>query len=83
MFGKIQFRLLIWIKNSVFEENEYCFNFLIRICSLWFYLEEIRLDNEILNIQFEELTQFNVEDINYVVFRVSLNYVDEDFLDFL
>lgn len=83
MLGKTQSRLLIWTKNSAFEENEHCSNLSTRTCSPWSHSEETRSDNETLNIQFEESTQFNAEDINYVVPRVSSNYVDEDLLDFL
>ncbi|KAM5271300.1 uncharacterized protein KIAA0232 homolog [Ctenodactylus gundi] len=80
--GKTQSRLLIWTKNSAFEENEHCSNLSTRTCSPWSHSEETRSDNETLNIQFEESTQFNADDINYVVPRVASNYVDEE-LDFL
>ncbi|XP_008571335.1 PREDICTED: uncharacterized protein KIAA0232 homolog isoform X4 [Galeopterus variegatus] len=83
MLGKTQSRLLIWTKNSAFEENEHCSNLSTRTCSPWSHSEETRSDNETLNIQFEESTQFNAEDVNYVVPRVSSNYVDEELLDFL
>ncbi|XP_076993189.1 uncharacterized protein KIAA0232 homolog [Tamandua tetradactyla] len=83
VLGKTQSRLLIWTKNSAFEENEHCSNLSTRTCSPWSHSEETRSDNETLNIQFEESTQFNAEDINYVVPRVSSNYVDEELLDFL
>lgn len=77
MLGKTQSRLLIWTKNSAFEENEHCSNLSTRTCSPWSHSEETRSDNETLSIQFEESTQFNAEDISYVVPRVSANYVDE------
>ncbi|XP_054437896.1 uncharacterized protein KIAA0232 homolog isoform X2 [Pteronotus mesoamericanus] len=83
MLGKTQSRLLIWTRNSAFEENEHCSNLSTRTCSPWSHSEETRSDNETLNIQFEESTQFNAEDMNYVVPRVSSNYVDEELLDFL
>ncbi|XP_012520568.1 PREDICTED: uncharacterized protein KIAA0232 homolog isoform X1 [Propithecus coquereli] len=83
MLGKTQSRLLIWTKNSAFEENEHCSNLSTRTCSPWSHSEETRSDNETLNIQFEESTQFSAEDINYVVPGVSSNYVDEELLDFL
>lgn len=83
MLGKTQSRLLIWTKNSAFEENEHCSNLSTRTCSPWSHSEETRSDNETLSIQFEEPTQFSAEDINYVVPRVSSNYVDEELLDFL
>ncbi|XP_007649909.1 uncharacterized protein KIAA0232 homolog isoform X4 [Cricetulus griseus] len=83
ILGKTQSRLLIWTKNSAFEENEHCSNLSTRTCSPWSHSEEARSDNETLNIQFEESTQFTAEDINYVVPRVSSDYVDEELLDFL
>ncbi|XP_036982773.2 uncharacterized protein KIAA0232 homolog isoform X1 [Artibeus jamaicensis] len=83
MLGKTQSRLLIWTRNSAFEENEHCSNLSTRTCSPWSHSEETRSDNETLSVQFEESTQFNAEDMNYVVPRVSSNYVDEELLDFL
>ncbi|XP_064142292.1 uncharacterized protein KIAA0232 homolog isoform X3 [Loxodonta africana] len=83
VLGKTQSRLLIWTKNSAFEENEHCSNLSTRTCSPWSHSEETRSDNETLSVQFEESTQFSAEDINYVVPRVSSNYVDEELLDFL
>ncbi|XP_019408514.1 PREDICTED: uncharacterized protein KIAA0232 homolog isoform X4 [Crocodylus porosus] len=83
MLGKTQSRLLIWTKNSAFDENEHCSNISTRTCSPWSHSEETRSDNETINIPFEESTQFNAEDINYVVPRVSSNYVDEEILEFL
>nr|XP_020020900.1 uncharacterized protein KIAA0232 homolog isoform X2 [Castor canadensis] len=83
MLGKTQSRLLIWTKNSAFEENEHCSNLSTRTCSPWSHSEETRSDNETLNIQLEESTRFNAEDINYVVPSVSSSYVDEELLDFL
>uniref|UniRef100_A0A6J0TGM8 Uncharacterized protein KIAA0232 homolog isoform X2 n=1 Tax=Pogona vitticeps TaxID=103695 RepID=A0A6J0TGM8_9SAUR len=82
MFGKTQSRLLIWTKNSAFDENEHCSNLSTRTCSPWSYSEETRSDNETLNIPFEESPQFNSDDINYVVPRVTSSYVDEE-IDFL
>ncbi|XP_053098866.1 uncharacterized protein KIAA0232 homolog isoform X2 [Hemicordylus capensis] len=83
IFGKTQSRLLIWTKNSAFDENEHCSNLSTRTCSPWSYSEETRSDNETLNIPFEESPQFNPDDINYVVPRVSSSYVDEEIVDFL
>ncbi|XP_030802633.1 uncharacterized protein KIAA0232 homolog isoform X1 [Camarhynchus parvulus] len=83
ILGKTQSRLLIWTKNSAFDENEHCSNLSTRTCSPWSHSEETRSDNETINIPYEESTQFNAEDINYVVPRVSSNYVDEEILDFL
>ncbi|KFP86476.1 Uncharacterized protein KIAA0232, partial [Acanthisitta chloris] len=83
ILGKTQSRLLIWTKNSAFDENEHCSNLSTRTCSPWSHSEETRSDNETINIPYEESTQFNAEDMNYVVPRVSSNYVDEEILDFL
>ncbi|XP_027755551.1 uncharacterized protein KIAA0232 homolog isoform X1 [Empidonax traillii] len=83
ILGKTQSRLLIWTKNSAFDENEHCSNLSTRTCSPWSHSEETRSDNETLNIPYEESTQFNAEDMNYVVPNVSSNYVDEEILDFL
>ncbi|XP_053250854.1 uncharacterized protein KIAA0232 homolog isoform X2 [Podarcis raffonei] len=83
MFGKTQSRLLIWTKNSAFDENEHCSNLSTRTCSPWSYSEETRSDNETLNIPFEESPQFNSDEINYVVPRVSSSYIDEEIVDFL
>lgn len=83
MLGKTQSRLLIWTKNSAFDENEHCSNISTRTCSPWSHSEETRSDNETINIPFEESTQFNAEDVNYVVPRVSSSYVDEEILEFL
>ncbi|OPJ70892.1 hypothetical protein AV530_017232 [Patagioenas fasciata monilis] len=83
ILGKTQSRLLIWTKNSAFDENEHCSNLSTRTCSPWSHSEETRSDNETLNIPYEESTQFNAEDMNYVVPRVSSSYVDEEILDFL
>ncbi|XP_015668014.1 uncharacterized protein KIAA0232 homolog [Protobothrops mucrosquamatus] len=83
MFGKTQSRLLIWTKNSAFDENEHCSNLSTRTCSPWSYSEETRSDNETLNIPFEESPQFNSDDINYIVPRVSSSYIDEEIVDFL
>ncbi|XP_077166720.1 uncharacterized protein KIAA0232 homolog isoform X2 [Paroedura picta] len=83
MFGKTQSRLLIWTKNSAFDENEHCSNLSTRTCSPWSYSEETRSDNETLNIPFEESPQFNSDDVNYVVPRASSSYVDEEVINFL
>ncbi|XP_048371438.1 uncharacterized protein KIAA0232 homolog [Sphaerodactylus townsendi] len=83
LFGKTQSRLLIWTKNSAFDENEYCSNLSTRTCSPWSYSEETRSDNETLNIPLEESPQFNSDDANYVVPRVSSSYVDEEVINFL
>lgn len=46
MLGKTQSRLLIWTKNSAFEENEHCSNLSTRTCSPWSHSEETRSDRK-------------------------------------
>ena len=41
-----QSRLLIWTKNSAFEETEHCSNLSTRTCSPWSHSEETRSDTE-------------------------------------
>ncbi|XP_075425882.1 uncharacterized protein KIAA0232 homolog isoform X2 [Ascaphus truei] len=81
--GKTQSRLLIWTKNSAFDENEHCSNLSTRTCSPWSHSEETRSDTETLNIHLEDPTQFNVEDLNYVVPKVTSSYLNDELIDFL
>ncbi|XP_006875363.1 PREDICTED: uncharacterized protein KIAA0232 homolog [Chrysochloris asiatica] len=83
LLGKTQSRLLIWTKNSAFEENEHCSNLSTRTCSPWSHSEETRSDNETFGVQFEEPGQFSAEDVSYVGPRVSSTYVEEELLDCL
>ncbi|KAM8940193.1 uncharacterized protein KIAA0232 homolog isoform 2-T2 [Pelodytes ibericus] len=77
-FGKTQSRLLIWTKNSAFDENEQCSNISTRTCSPWSHSEETRSDTETFNNHLEEYNYVCGEDINYVVPRVTSNFEDED-----
>lgn len=83
ILGKTQSRLLIWTKNSAFEEHEHCSNLSTRTCSPWSHSEETRSDNETLNIQLDDSTQFSAEDIGYIAPTVSSNYLEEEILEFL
>ncbi|XP_045145392.1 uncharacterized protein KIAA0232 homolog isoform X2 [Echinops telfairi] len=84
VLGKTQSRLLIWTKNSAFDENDHCSSLSTRTCSPWSHSEETRSDNEALSsILCEEPAPFSTEDVCYGVPRVPSNYVDEELLDFL
>ncbi|KAE8629054.1 hypothetical protein XENTR_v10000340 [Xenopus tropicalis] len=77
-FGKTQSRLLIWTKNSAFDENEQCSNISTRTCSPWSHSEGTRSDTETFNCHFEEPSLSNIEDPNYVVPRVALGLQDDE-----
>ncbi|XP_075400779.1 uncharacterized protein KIAA0232 homolog isoform X2 [Tenrec ecaudatus] len=84
VLGKTQSRLLIWTKNSAFDENDHCSSLSTRTCSPWSHSEETRSDNEALgSILSEEPAPFTTEDACYGVPGVPSNYVDEELLDFL
>ncbi|OCT99304.1 uncharacterized protein KIAA0232 [Xenopus laevis] len=77
-FGKTQSRLLIWTKNSAFDENEQCSNLSTRTCSPWSHSEGARSDTETLNSHFEEPSLSIIEDLSYDVPRVILSLQDDD-----
>ncbi|XP_072898769.1 uncharacterized protein KIAA0232 homolog isoform X1 [Hemitrygon akajei] len=82
--GKAQSRLLIWTKNSAFDENDHCSNLSTRTCSPWSHSEETRSDNEAsFGIQMEESTKFNADEIDCIVPGISTSLLDEDLLDLL
>ncbi|XP_042194803.1 uncharacterized protein KIAA0232 homolog isoform X3 [Callorhinchus milii] len=82
--GKTQSRLLIWTKNSAFDENDHCSNLSTRTCSPWSHSEETRSDNETtFGIQFEESTKFNADEIDCIVPGISSSLLNEDLLDLL
>ncbi|XP_069488097.1 uncharacterized protein KIAA0232 homolog isoform X2 [Ambystoma mexicanum] len=83
ILGKTQSRLLIWTKNSAFEENEHCSNLSTRTCSPWSHSEETRSDNETLNIQLDDSTQLSADDMSYIAPIVSSGYLEEEILEFL
>ncbi|XP_069833494.1 uncharacterized protein KIAA0232 homolog isoform X1 [Dendropsophus ebraccatus] len=76
-FGKTQSRLLIWTKNSAFDENEQCSNLSTRTCSPWSHSDGTRSDTEALNSHLEDYTQLNTEDLNYIIPTVTLTFQDE------
>ncbi|XP_041132482.1 uncharacterized protein KIAA0232-like isoform X1 [Polyodon spathula] len=80
--GNKQSRLLIWTKNSAFDETEHCSNLSTRTCSPWSHSEETRSDNE-TNVQLEESPHLNTEDINCIVPSISSRYLEDELLDFL
>ncbi|XP_069782079.1 uncharacterized protein KIAA0232 homolog isoform X2 [Narcine bancroftii] len=82
--GKAQSRLLIWTKNSAFDENDHCSNLSTRTCSPWSHSEETRSDNEAsAGIQMEDSTKFNADEIDCIVPGISTSLLDEDLLGLL
>ncbi|XP_043918769.1 uncharacterized protein KIAA0232 homolog isoform X2 [Protopterus annectens] len=81
ILGKTQSRLLIWTKNSAFDENEHCSNLSTRTCSPWSYSEETRSDNETVNIQSEESVPFITEEVPCMVPRISSCCLEGELLD--
>ncbi|KAM5194043.1 uncharacterized protein KIAA0232 homolog isoform 1-T1 [Mantella aurantiaca] len=73
-FGKTQSRLLIWTKNSAFDENEQCSNLSTRTCSPWSHSDGTRSDTEVLNSHLEDYSQLNAEDSDYIIPRVTLTF---------
>ncbi|XP_077333946.1 uncharacterized protein KIAA0232 homolog isoform X1 [Lithobates pipiens] len=73
-FGKTQSRLLIWTKNSAFDENEQCSNLSTRTCSPWSHSDGTRSDTEALNSHLEDYSQLNAEDSDYIIPRVTLTF---------
>ncbi|XP_014061991.1 uncharacterized protein KIAA0232 homolog [Salmo salar] len=78
-----QSRLLIWTKNSAFDETEHCSNLSTRTCSPWSHSEETRSDNEQINVQTEESALIGNEEINCIIPPISGTYLEEEILDFL
>ncbi|XP_053714969.1 uncharacterized protein KIAA0232 homolog [Synchiropus splendidus] len=76
-----QSRLLIWTKNSAFDETEHCSNLSTRTCSPWSHSEETRSDNEQGNVLTEEAAQTEVLDC--IIPPLSGTYLEEEILDFL
>uniref|UniRef100_A0A8C9SAL9 KIAA0232 n=1 Tax=Scleropages formosus TaxID=113540 RepID=A0A8C9SAL9_SCLFO len=81
--GNKRSRLLIWTKNSAFDETEHCSNLSTRTCSPWSHSEETRSDNEQINVQSEEMAPFGNEKINCIVPSISTRYLEDELLDFL
>lgn len=78
-----QSRLLIWTKNSAFDETEHCSNLSTRTCSPWSHSEETRSDNEQGNAQTEEAAQIANEEIDGIIPPLSSTYLEDEILDFL
>ncbi|CAF89699.1 unnamed protein product, partial [Tetraodon nigroviridis] len=73
-----QSRLLIWTKNSAFEEAEHCSNLSTRTCSPWSHSEETRSDNEQAGAPTEDPGQ-----LGGVIPPLSGAYLEDEILDFL
>ncbi|KAM6949328.1 uncharacterized protein KIAA0232 homolog [Aplochiton taeniatus] len=82
-----QSRLLIWTKNSAFDETEHCSNISTRTCSPWSHSEETRSDNEQGNVQTEDLAQFGSEETICTIplnsNTISGTYLEDELLEFL
>lgn len=78
-----QSRLLIWTKNSAFDENEHCSNLSTRTCSPWSHSEETRSDIEQVPGQADESSQFGSDEVGCIIPPVPTSYLEEEFLDFL
>ncbi|KAG8591376.1 hypothetical protein GDO81_000150 [Engystomops pustulosus] len=76
-FGKTQSRLLIWTKNSAFDENEQCSNLSTRTCSPWSHSDGTRSDTEALTGHLEDYSQLNTDDASYIIPTVTLTFQDD------
>ncbi|KAL6491290.1 hypothetical protein MHYP_G00016350 [Metynnis hypsauchen] len=81
--GNKQSRLLIWTKNSAFDETEHCSNLSTRTCSPWSHSEETRSDSEQIGTQVDELAQFGSEEVSCIIPPIPASYLEEEILDFL
>ncbi|XP_066536997.1 uncharacterized protein KIAA0232 homolog [Hoplias malabaricus] len=82
-FGNTQSRLLIWTKNSAFDETEHCSNLSTRTCSPWSHSEETRSDSEQTGAQVDESAPFSSEEVSCVIPPIPASYLEEELLDFL
>ncbi|XP_017277571.1 uncharacterized protein KIAA0232 homolog [Kryptolebias marmoratus] len=78
-----QSRLLIWTKNSAFDETEHCSNLSTRTCSPWSHSEETRSDNELGNAPAEDAAQIGNEEADCVIPPLSGTYLEDEILEFL
>ncbi|KAM9834694.1 uncharacterized protein KIAA0232 homolog [Syngnathus typhle] len=79
-----QSRLLIWTKNSAFDETEHCSNLSTRTCSPWSHSEETRSDNEHGNITAEDpAAPIGSDEIDCIIPPISGTYLEDEILDFL
>ncbi len=80
--GNKQSRLLIWTKNSAFDETEHCSNLSTRTCSPWSHSEETRSDSEQLNnAPADESALFGSEEVSCISLIPTL-CLEEELLDF-
>ncbi len=79
--GNKQSRLLIWTKNSAFDETEHCSNLSTRTCSPWSNSEETRSDSEQINAPADESAQFGSEEVSCISLIPPL-CLEEELLDF-
>ncbi|KAA0723487.1 hypothetical protein E1301_Tti003398 [Triplophysa tibetana] len=80
--GNKQSRLLIWTKNSAFDETEHCSNLSTRTCSPWSHSEETRSDSEQIGPPADEVAQFGNEEVRCIPL-IPPSCLEEDLLDFL
>lgn len=80
--GNKQSRLLIWTKNSAFDETEHCSNLSTRTCSPWSHSEETRSDSEQIGPPADECAQFGNEEVSCIPL-IPPSCLEEDLLDFL
>lgn len=78
-----QSRLLIWTKNSAFDETEHCSNLSTRTCSPWSHSEETRSDNEQGNVPTEDSAQIGNEELDCMIPPLSGTYLEDEILEFL
>uniref|UniRef100_A0A3Q3EAW8 KIAA0232 n=1 Tax=Labrus bergylta TaxID=56723 RepID=A0A3Q3EAW8_9LABR len=78
-----QSRLLIWTKNSAFDETEHCSNLSTRTCSPWSHSEETRSDNEQGNVPTEDAAHIGNEEIDCIIPPLSGTYLEDEILEFL
>ncbi|CAL9694477.1 unnamed protein product [Knipowitschia caucasica] len=78
-----QSRLLIWTKNSAFDETEHCSNLSTRTCSPWSHSEETRSDNEQSTTLAEDSAQTVNEEFDCIMPPISGTYLEDEILEFL
>ncbi|KAM6909537.1 uncharacterized protein KIAA0232 homolog [Xenentodon cancila] len=78
-----QSRLLIWTKNSAFDETEHCSNLSTRTCSPWSHSEETRSDNEQGSATAEDSAQLGIDETDCVIPPLPGTYLEDEILDFL
>ncbi|XP_034020320.1 uncharacterized protein KIAA0232 homolog isoform X2 [Thalassophryne amazonica] len=77
-----QSRLLIWTKNSAFDETEHCSNLSTRTCSPWSHSEETRSDNEQASVQPEEAAHIGNEEFDCIIPPISGTYLEDEILEY-